>query len=247
LYGKLAPLVRTLIAVGVTVFVAEILIMLVMVQLGYVARTSSVVLWDALVLAMVTAPPVYFLIRYSLRREHEMRLRAEKKAEEAGHLAITDSLTQVLNRRGIKIALLQAIAQSERYHHALSVALVDIDRFKDVNDTYGHQTGDLVLKRVARLLTETLRAPDSMGRYGGEEFLLVLPETDLEATNVIAERIRRRVRETDFEAGGAHINVTVSIGATQFQNGEALTGLFGRVDRALYEAKQSGRNLVVAR
>ena len=180
-------------------------------------------------------------------RAHERRLEAEGEAEKAGRLAITDSLTQVLNRRGIKIELLQAIAQSERYHHPLSAALLDIDRFKKVNDTYGHQAGDRVLERVARLLAETLRAPDNLGRYGGEEFLLVLPETDLDATNLIAERIRRTVRETDFRVDEASIKLTVSIGATEFQSGEPLMELFARVDRALYEAKQSGRNLVVAR
>jgi diguanylate cyclase (GGDEF)-like protein len=127
------------------------------------------------------------------------------------------------------------------------VALLDIDRFKDVNDTYGHQVGDRVLESLTRLLAETLRAPDSLGRYGGEEFLIVMPETDLDATNVIAERIRKKVRETDFEVGEARIKMTVSIGATKFQGGEDLAELFARVDRALYDAKQSGRNLVVAR
>jgi diguanylate cyclase (GGDEF)-like protein len=247
MFGMLAPLLRTLIAVAATVFAAELVIMSVMIELGYASWSVPMLLWDAALLASLTAPSIYLLIRRPLRREYERRRQAERRAEEAGRLAITDSLTQVLNRRGIKIAVLQAMAQAERYHHALSVALVDIDRFKDVNDRHGHQAGDRVLQRVARLLIETLRAPDSLGRYGGEEFLLVLPETDLEATNVIAERIRGKVRETDFEARGAHIKLTVSIGATQFRTNEALTELFTRVDRALYEAKESGRNLVVAR
>lgn len=247
MFGKVGPVVRTLIAIGATVFVAELAIMFLMAQLGYVSRSVSVVVWDAVLLSLVTAPPIYLWIRHSLKREYERRELAERIAEEAGYLAITDSLTQALNRRGIKIALLQAMAQSERYHHPLSVALLDIDRFKDVNDTYGHQVGDRVLESLTHLLAETLRAPDSLGRYGGEEFLLVMPETDLDATNVIAERIRQRVRETYFEVGEVRIKMTVSIGATQFRSGEALAELFARVDRALYDAKQAGRNLVVAK
>lgn len=247
MFGKLAPLVRTLIAVGGTVFAAELVIMLVMARLGLVPKSVSTALWDAALLSLISTPPIHFLIRHPLRREYEMRRKAERRAEEAGRLAVTDSLTQVLNRRGIKITLLQAIAQSERYHRPVSLALLDIDRFKEVNDTYGHQAGDRVLEQVARLLAETLRAPDNLGRYGGEEFLLVLPETGLDATHVIAERIRKRVREADFEVDGGTVKLTVSIGATQFQSGEPLTELFARVDRALYEAKESGRNLVVAR
>lgn len=247
MYPRLPPALHTLAAVGGTVFVAELVVMLAMMQLGHGPWPFSALIWDAAILALVTAPPIFFLIRRRLRREYEMRRQAERRAEEAGRLAITDSLTQTLNRRGIKIALLQAIAQSERYRHPLSVALLDIDRFKEVNDNYGHQAGDRVLEKLTRLLADILRAPDSLGRFGGEEFLIVMPETDLDATNVIAERIRRQVRETDFEVDGASIELTVSIGATEFRSGEPLMELFARVDRALYEAKESGRNLVVAR
>ncbi len=153
MYGKLGPVICTLIASAATVVAAERAIMGVMItQLGHVTRAASLVLLDAALLALITAAPIYFLIRRPLMREHERRRKAEREAEEAGRLAITDSLTQVLNRRGIKIGLLQAMAQSERYQHPLSVAMLDIDRFKQVNDTYGHQAGDRVLQRVARLL-----------------------------------------------------------------------------------------------
>jgi len=247
LFARLAPVARTLIGVAGTIFAAELAIMLVMWDLGQIPRALSTVMIDAGLVALLTAPPIYLLIRGTLGREYEKRRAAEGRAERATRLAITDSLTEILNRRGITIRLLQSIAQSERYHRPLSVALLDIDRFKEVNDTHGHPAGDWVLKEVARLLTETLRAPDSLGRYGGEEFLLVLPETDLDATHVITERVRRRVRQTDFDVDGTSIKLTVSVGATQFQTGEPLADLFARVDRALYDAKESGRNLVVAR
>jgi diguanylate cyclase (GGDEF)-like protein len=138
------------------------------------------------------------------------------------------------------------MAHAERYSHPLSVAMVDIDHFKDVNDTYGHKAGDRVLEGVASILVEHLRMPDKVGRYGGEEFLLVFPETGLDQTQKIAERIRAAVSNAEFDVGERKINLTISIGATLFERGEDLEQLLSRADQALYQAKQSGRNLVVA-
>ncbi|MDX1488067.1 MAG: GGDEF domain-containing protein, partial [Acidiferrobacterales bacterium] len=106
--------------------------------------------------------------------------------------------------------------------------------------------GDRVLEGVAASLVEYLRMPDKVGRYGGEEFLLVFPETDLDQTNKIAERIRAAVSNAEFDVGERKIKLTISIGATLFERGEDLENLLSRADQALYRAKQSGRNLVVA-
>ena len=124
--------------------------------------------------------------------------------------------------------------------------MVDVDHFKEVNDTYGHKAGDRVLQGVAAILTEVLRLPDKVGRYGGEEFLLVMPETGSDETSKLTERIRQQVSEVEFDIGDRKVKLTISIGAALFEKGEDLEQLVSRADRALYQAKQSGRNLVVA-
>jgi diguanylate cyclase (GGDEF)-like protein len=159
---------------------------------------------------------------------------------------MTDWLTRALNRHGIESAILEAMALSERYGHTLSVALLDIDHFKAINDTYGHEAGDRVLVALAEVLSHGVRAPDKVGRYGGEEFLLVFPETDLESARTLVERIRSRVGATPFDVGPKEIGLTVSAGVSQFRPGETLRALTRRVDHAMYEAKRSGRDAVVS-
>ncbi|MFQ6021603.1 MAG: GGDEF domain-containing protein [Acidiferrobacterales bacterium] len=231
--------------VGITFF-AELVIMLLLVDFGYATHPFSVMLLDAGILSFLIAPPIYWLVATPIKREYAKRQDAEGRAAELGKQAITDPLTRTRNRRGITIAVLEAMAHAERYEHPLSVAMVDIDHFKEVNDTYGHKAGDRVLEGVTAILVETLRMPDKVGRYGGEEFLLVLPETGLEQTTNIADRIRATVAETEFDIGEKKIRLTISIGATLFVKGEDLEELLSRADRALYEAKESGRNLVVS-
>jgi diguanylate cyclase (GGDEF)-like protein len=160
-------------------------------------------------------------------------------------LAVIDPLTKILNRRGITVALLEAMASAERYQHPLSVALVDVDRFKDVNDRFGHEAGDQVLASLTAIIAAGVRESDRVGRYGGEEFLMVFPETPLESSQPILDRIRAQVSEHRFDIGSSAIGVTLSIGVTEFEVGEDHTHLFNRVDKALYEAKEKGRDLVV--
>ncbi|MFQ5927661.1 MAG: GGDEF domain-containing protein, partial [Terriglobia bacterium] len=237
---------RAMLAIVLITFVVDVVIMLLLDGFGLVQQSVSVSVVSAAVLSLLIAPPIYWLVAAPIKREYEKRQRAEGRAAELGRLAITDSLTRTRNRRGIELAVLEAMAHAERYGHPLSVAMVDVDHFKEVNDTYGHKAGDRVLESVAAILVETLRLPDKVGRYGGEEFLLVLPETGLDQTTKIAERIRARVSESEFDIGDKKIKLTISIGATLFVKGEDLAQLLSRVDRALYDAKESGRNLVVS-
>ncbi len=220
--------------------------MFVLVNLGYVRHSMLVVLLNAGVLSLLIAPPIYWLVFTPLKREYERRQDAEERAAEFSEQAITDPLTRTRNRRGITIAVLEAMAHAERYGHPLSVAMVDVDHLKQINDTYGHKAGDRVLEGVAEILVEALRMPDKLGRYGGEEFLLVLPETGLEQTMKITERIRATVSESEFDIGEKKIKLTISIGATPFVKGEDLEQLLSRADSALGDAKDSGRNLVVS-
>ncbi|HPN82157.1 MAG TPA: GGDEF domain-containing protein, partial [Spirochaetota bacterium] len=128
------------------------------------------------------------------------------------------------------------------YHHKLSVVMFDIDHFKAVNDTWGHQIGDQVLVEFARLLMETARNCDIVGRYGGEEFFVILPETDLDAAMVFGNRLRERLEETRFP-GMPELVVTVSGGAAEWKGGGHLM-LVKQADHLLYRAKENGRNRI---
>ncbi|WP_239806847.1 diguanylate cyclase [Croceicoccus hydrothermalis] len=167
----------------------------------------------------------------------EARTRAEEAARAAKIIAETDQLTGIANRRRVTSDLVQAVLTARRERQPLSIALFDIDHFKRINDTYGHQAGDEVLKRVAATAAGAIRAHDLVGRFGGEEFVVVLPDTTAETAMSVAERVRNAI-----ETGGYTPAVTVSIGIAQLTVGESGENLLQRADQALYVAKREGRN-----
>ena len=164
------------------------------------------------------------------------------------HLATTDPLTGLLNRRALSERLTTEMERALRYDTSVALLLVDLDHFKRVNDTHGHLAGDGVLRVVAELLGEEARSSDLVGRYGGEEFLIVLPETDDAGAAVLAERMRERVAMHAFRAweDGRTLRVTTSIGVATFPAAriESVEDLFARADAALYRAKADGRDRV---
>jgi len=162
----------------------------------------------------------------------------ESLIKELKFLAEIDTLTGVYNRRKIEEILESEIERSRRYGNPLSLILIDIDNFKELNDTYGHQTGDRVLKEVARVIRENLRRTDYLGRLGGEEFLVVLPETTPEKARLVAERIRKDIENLDLRVG----KLTISAGVTGLKKGDTMESLMNRVDRAMYLAKERGKN-----
>ncbi len=165
--------------------------------------------------------------------------------EELERIVNLDALTGIPNRRAIGKKLEDAIAHASRYLEQLSVVLLDLDRFKDVNDTYGHVTGDDVLDRIGALLRTRIRGADSAGRYGGDEFLIVLPNTDWTAAATAAERVRQLISGHNMrDAAGNTFHVTVSQGVASYQTGDDSRSLVSRADAALYLAKQHGRNRV---
>jgi diguanylate cyclase (GGDEF)-like protein len=158
--------------------------------------------------------------------------------------ATTDRLTGVGNRQNLLVSLLAEVDRANRYERSLSVAFVDIDHFKTVNDTYGHAAGDVVLRGVAQTLKGNLRATDDVGRYGGEEFMLILTETDVEEGAVLTEKLRNLVAKQRFEIGaGQAISVTISIGIAGGSGGQLRPdALIRDADAAMYSAKSLGRN-----
>lgn len=156
-----------------------------------------------------------------------------------------DSLTGLHNRRGFMEAWEDALHRSRRSGRPVSIVLADLDHFKQVNDTRGHAAGDLALRAVARTLRASLRAQDVVARWGGEEFMLLLPDTDRDGASRVAESTRSAVEELRIEHGGAAFGLTLSLGVSEHDTGRRVDETVAAADDALYRAKQTGRNRVV--
>ncbi len=184
-----------------------------------------------------------------LKRERDLlQLSAEEAratAEIAQERAMTDALTGLLNRHGLQRVLSHEHAEARRYTRQLSCLMVDLDNFKTINDTFGHFVGDDALKHVAGILSEIVRRSDMVSRYGGDEFLVLLPETDLEGAEALAEKIRAVAATKRFgDDGGQRFQLTLSIGVATLSLDESGNDMIARADMALYEAKEQGRNRV---
>jgi diguanylate cyclase len=164
--------------------------------------------------------------------------------ELVNRLVQEDQLTGALNRRGLDDALAREAARAERSGTALCVALIDIDNFKTINDTYGHQVGDVVLAHLIAIIKETIRTHDLIGRYGGEEFLLLLPESRIEEAVAVSSRLQRQLALNPLVWGSQKLAVTFSAGIAARIPAESNEALIKRADLALYEAKRAGKNRV---
>ncbi len=161
-------------------------------------------------------------------------------------MSVLDGLTGLYNRRQFEISLEQEFNRTKRHPSDFSLAILDIDFFKKVNDTYGHQYGDYVLRTVADLMKQSFRKTDLLYRYGGEELVMIMPETNIEGALIPVQRLRRMVEEYDFDYNGVKAKVTVSIGlTTNYQSLETSAEILKSADEALYKAKEGGRNRVV--
>jgi len=188
---------------------------------------------------------IYRLRNIDLQHEIEERKRLESKLLE---LATTDDLTGIHNRRLFLEKAQIELNRATRYHRAMTLLMVDVDNFKKVNDSYGHNIGDQVLSGLCSILGTTIRDSDILGRYGGEEFCVLLPDTNAKHGYLAAERLRTRVELNQFETTAGSLSITVSIGIAYFDFKEAkifsLEDLLNQADQALYKAKQAGRNRV---
>lgn len=189
-------------------------------------------------------------VRVAMRLKQErdqLRTRVEEErahAEIAQERAMTDALTGLLNRYGLQHALAREHAEARRYDRPLSCLMIDLDNFKVINDTYGHAAGDTTLIQIAGVLTEAVRHSDTVFRHGGEEFLVLLPETDLEGAFALAEKIRKDAASRLYGDGKRDFHLTLSVGAAELTRDESGNDMIARADMALYEAKEQGRNRV---
>lgn len=191
---------------------------------------------------------VYVALRLKRERD-QLRKRAEdavERAEVAQERAMTDALTGLLNRYGLQHILAHELSETRRYNRPLSCLVIDLDHFKAVNDLHGHAAGDTALQQVATVLTENVRGSDMVFRYGGEEFLVLLPETDLEGAMSLAEKIRQAAHSRSFGDGEHVFNLTLSAGVATLWDNESGNDMIVRADMALYQAKAEGRNRVEA-
>jgi diguanylate cyclase len=165
-----------------------------------------------------------------------------KRLQDERNQAMIDPLTGIPNRLAYNERLQHEFARWRRYGSALTIAVWDIDKFKTINDTYGHQAGDKVLTVIAKLLHKQIRETDFVARFGGEEFVLLLPETSVDNATVATEHLRKAVEATEFHFRGKRVPITISCGMSEFATGDTPERVFERADKALYESKNSGRN-----
>jgi len=183
--------------------------------------------------------------RRAVDDRQRLELLVEARTLELRLLASTDELTATLNRRRILEVAGEECQRKARYQEPLCIAMFDIDHFKSINDQFGHAVGDHALRLVAAAARTELRKQDQIGRYGGEEFLIIFPETPLTGAMRVTERVRAAVEAMAIHEGGHRITLTVSAGVSEVTEGETLDFVLRRVDAAMYRAKAAGRNQVV--
>jgi two-component system, cell cycle response regulator len=178
------------------------------------------------------------------RYAHRLRTNVQQSME----LALTDSLTGLYNRRYMETHLETLIEKSTQTDRPLALVMIDIDHFKPINDTYGHDAGDEVLRQFSARLQASVRGIDLACRYGGEEFVVVMPDADLSVARAVGERLRRHISADPFlvSKGSKQLDVTISVGIAMRREGDAADTILKRADEALYQAKRDGRNRVVS-
>lgn len=235
--GRIGLLVKWVLVTGLTLYLFGLDLMAAAVVPVTVFTSLAIDGLHALNLAIVSIVLAITMQRYSMTvNEYQGVIQRQ---------ATTDPLTGLLNRRRLMEIADKAVAKARRFQTPLSVIMCDVDFFKLINDQYGHSTGDAVLLQVSKLLHVLAREYDSVCRWGGEEFLLLLPETALESAGTIANRILQKLATTPIDIGTGVLNITVTLGVAELEATELLADTVQRADDALYIGKSSGRNQAV--
>ncbi|WP_159590092.1 GGDEF domain-containing protein [Chelativorans xinjiangense] len=208
--------------------------------------TTGVLLTTAIIFGLFF---IYPLIRTQVREEGKLRAMTESlsaRSESLQHAALTDSLTGTQNRRFFDDALREYLQEFGRIEKPVGLMVLDLDHFKQVNDTHGHDVGDEVLRRVSGCLKDLTRYHDVVARLGGEEFAIVAPNMNQDALVKLAERIRKAISALTVDAGTMRLKITTSVGLAVWDGKETVDEFYRRADKMLYQAKRLGRNRVCA-
>lgn len=230
---------RTLAAMIAVVFGVVIIVQIITADTGI----EMTPVWRQDIVLGVIAAILGVAIQDLVTRMRNERNLAEERGRIIEELALTDPLTGIDNRRGWERAIQRSVGQARRHSQPLSLAMLDLDRFKQYNDAHGHQAGDDFLRRVALHWEEMTRIEDHIARYGGEEFVLTLPNTHLDGARIIVDRLRAALPEFGEELAD---QITCSAGIAEWDGSETVRELVARADQALYMAKEAGRNQTVA-
>jgi diguanylate cyclase (GGDEF)-like protein len=191
--------------------------------------------------SFLTVTALSAVYEYSREKSYKHALDLSKKYQQLANL---DTLTQLSNRRDALYILTKERARLLRSKEPLSIVLCDVDYFKKINDRYGHNGGDAVLIALAKLFKDTIREQDYVARWGGEEFLFILPKTDADNANVLAEKLQDNLNRNPINYNKSQINVTLSMGIEQFDSNQSIDEVINKADKYLYQAKHSGRNQI---
>lgn len=244
MFGSFALTRRGILAVGAVIFTSY-LMLLAALHLFAPERIN----WRVEIIILFTYASVLLTVGYLGIYIADIRLKLQEKNRQLAELAARDPLTQLPNRRSLMDQLSQEIARVERRsadEDALCISMLDVDHFKRVNDTWGHDVGDAILCRISSELRKIMRQGDFLGRFGGEEFIVILPESTPDAAQFTAQRIQDCVASLNFAELPAGERITVSQGLAVYQSGERIEATLKRADEALYIAKANGRNQIVA-
>ncbi|GAB3540128.1 GGDEF domain-containing protein [Noviherbaspirillum agri] len=201
---------------------------------------ADLVQWVVLALTL----PGMIIVGKQIQNLRQLLKATRYQLEHYEEKSVRDELTGLYNRRQIQSELEQAKLHADTCSVPFSICLIDIDRFKEINDTYGHLAGDTILREFSRVALDSIRDTDILGRYGGDEFMQILRDTDVKGAVMHAERLRVYAHFLDFQKILAQKHISLSIGVAQYRRGEKITDLISRADSALYQAKQLGRNRV---
>lgn len=208
-------------------------------KIFYHYDNESVRYVDIIISMLFALTSNYLIFRAFIELYYKQLDKVKDYSQQLEYLVVRDSLTHLFNHAHILEKLSETIRISERYQCTFSLIMLDFDYFKQVNDTYGHMTGDQVLLAFAEIIQKNCRSVDIAGRYGGEEFLIILPETHANDALIVANRLSALLKQNKFKQ---NLMVSVSGGITQYQSGDSATSMLGRADQLLYQAKKNGRD-----
>lgn len=243
LFGMFSLPRRIMLAVGVLIFTAYLILLYALISWA-----PERVNWRVEVIIVFAYFAVLMIVSYLGSVIAGMRSILKKQNQKLEILASRDSLTQLPNRRSLMDQLAQESARLERRtpeQGELCISMLDIDHFKHINDTWGHDAGDTVLVKISQALQKIMRQGDFVGRFGGEEFIIILPESTLAAATLVAERIQACIASLSFPELPEGTRITVSQGLCMHNNGDCIEATLKRADEALYQAKAQGRNRIV--